>query len=399
MAYTEEDVFSYVEQEDVRFIRLCFSDIRGHRKNISILPGELRRAFRDGISFDASAVYGFGDESRSDLLLFPDPATLCPMPWRPSHGRVVRMLCDIRHPDGTPALCDGRRILRDTVARAAAAGLTVRVGAEYEFYLFRTDENGDPTTEPMDRAGYMDTAPLDRGENLRREICMALFDMGIIPESSHHEEGPGQNEIDFRYRDPLGAADDAMTFRTAVAAIAGQNGFYADFSPKPLSGESGNGFHINLSVLAEDGRDVSAAFLAGILTHIRSLTAALDPTEASYRRLGEHKAPRYVAYSDENRSALVRLPAAKGEYRRMEVRSPDPTANPYIAYALLIAAGLDGVEKNLVPPPPVRENLFTAAESTLQDLAELPASLAEARELFVASPLVRSVLGAAADLI
>lgn len=397
MVYTAEDVFSYVEQEDVQFIRLCFSDIRGRQKNVAILPGELRRAFRDGIPFDASAVYGFGDESRSDLLLFPDPATLCPMPWRPSHGRVVRMLCDVRRPDGTPALCDSRHILRETVARAAAAGLTIRVGAEYEFYLFRTDERGEPTAEPMDHAGYMDTAPFDRGENVRREICMALLSMGITPESSHHEEGPGQNEIDFRYSDPLGAADNAMTFRTAVSAIAGQNGLYADFSPKPLPGESGNGFHINLSVTAEDGRDVHGAFLAGILAHIRSLTAALNPTEASYRRLGEHKAPRYVAYSEENRSVLVRLPAAKGEYRRMEVRSPDPTANPYIAYALLIAAGLDGVEKNLVPPPPVSDNLFTAPPAVLADLPALPGSLSEARELFAASPLVRALLGAAAD--
>lgn len=393
MIYTAQEVFDFVKEEDVKFIRLAFCDTLGRQKNISILPSELRRAFEDGISFDASAICGFGGAEKSDLLLFPDPSTLNILPWRPSHGKVVRMFCDIRHPDGTPFSRDTRAILRRAVADAKAAGITVQFGAEIEFYLFKTDENGDPTKIPFDHATYMDVAPEDKGENVRREICLTLLDMGIQPESSHHEEGPGQNEIDFRYSDAMRAADDAMNFITVVKATATQNGLYADFSPKPLENESGNGLHINMSVKCADGTDRTPAFMAGILAHIRDFTAFLNPSEASYSRFGKCKAPKFVTWSHENRSQLIRIPAAKGEYRRIELRSPDPSANPYLAYALLIWAGLDGIAKDMCPAPAVNLNLLAAPESETREFDTLPGSLEEAVALANGSALVRRVLG------
>lgn len=393
MIYTAQEVFDFVKEEDVKFIRLAFCDTLGRQKNISILPSELRRAFEDGISFDASAICGFGGAEKSDLLLFPDPSTLNILPWRPSHGKVVRMFCDIRHPDGTPFSRDTRAILRRAVADAKAAGITVQFGAEIEFYLFKTDENGDPTKIPFDHATYMDVAPEDKGENVRREICLTLLDMGIQPESSHHEEGPGQNEIDFRYSDAMRAADDAMNFITVVKATARQNGLYADFSPKPLENESGNGLHINMSVKCADGTDRTPAFMAGILAHIRDLTAFLNPSEASYSRFGKCKAPKFVTWSHENRSQLIRIPAAKGEYRRIELRSPDPSANPYLAYALLIWAGLDGIAKDMCPAPAVNLNLLAAPESETREFDTLPGSLEEAVALANGSALVQRVLG------
>ncbi|MGM9668788.1 MAG: glutamine synthetase family protein [Faecousia sp.] len=392
MIYSAQDVFDYVEQEDVKFIRLAFCDVYGKQKNISIMPEELERAFTCGISFDASAIEGFGDVVHSDLLLFPIPSTLSAMPWRPSRGKVVRMFCRICHPDGTPFRMDSREILAAAVQKAAAQGISVQFGAEFEFYLFKTDAEGNPTQEPLDRAGYMDVAPEDRGENVRREICLTLEKMSIIPEKSHHEEGPGQNEIDFRYSEPMSAADNAMHFMTVVKAIAAGNGLYADFSPKPIAGESGNGMHINLSVKSRDGADVSPMFMAGILRHIRELTAFLNPCEASYRRLGEKKVPRYVTWSPENRSQLIRIPAATGQYRRMELRSPDPTANPYLCYALLIYAGLDGIANSLMPPEPLNINLFTAPESVLSSLERLPDSLEEAKSIARGSEFLKGLL-------
>ena len=392
MLFTGDEVFDFIEQEDVKFIRLAFCDVYGRQKNISIMPEELKRAFSDGISFDASAIRGFGNEVKSDLLLFPIPSTFNVLPWRPSRGKVVRMFCDIRRPDGTPFEKDPRKILKDAVKAAAEKGISVNFGSEFEFYLFKTDENGNSTKIPFDNAGYMDVAPDDKGENIRREICLNLYDMGIRPESSHHEEGPGQNEIDFRYSDAVTAADNAMNFITVVKACAMNNGLFADFSPKPLKNESGNGMHINMSVKSADGKDVSPNFMAGILNRIREITAFLNPSEDSYRRLGENKAPKYITWSHENRSQLVRIPAAKGEYKRIELRSPDPTANPYIAFALLIYAGLEGIENNLDVPEAVNANLFTADESITGGLQALPQSLAEAKEIARNSEFVRSHL-------
>mgnify|MGYP004600840243 FL=1 len=393
MIYTAREVYDFVRQEDVKFIRLAFCDVNGKQKNISITPDELPRAFSDGISFDASAIKGFGDEVGSDLLLFPVPSTLNILPWRSSHGNVIRMFCSMKYPDGTQFEKDSRMILQRAVDAAAAKGVSVQFGAEFEFYLFNTDEKGMPTDEPFDRAGYMDVAPEDRGENARREICLTLLEMGIKPESSHHEEGPGQNEIDFRYSDAMTAADNAMNFMTVVKAAAQRNGIYADFSPKPLPGESGNGLHINMSVKTADGEDHTNAFMAGILAHIKEMTAFLNPTEDSYKRLGEKKAPKYITWSPENRSQLIRIPAAKGEYRRIELRSPDPTANPYIAYALLIMAGLDGIERELTAPEAVNVNLYKADSSFTEPLDRLPASLDEAIAVAEGSDFVRGVIG------
>lgn len=393
MIYTAREVYDFVRQEDVKFIRLAFCDVNGKQKNISITPDELSRAFSDGISFDASAIKGFGDEVGSDLLLFPVPSTLNILPWRSSHGNVIRMFCSMKYPDGTQFEKDSRMILQRAVDAAAAKGVSVQFGAEFEFYLFNTDEKGMPTDEPFDRAGYMDVAPEDRGENARREICLTLLEMGIKPESSHHEEGPGQNEIDFRYSDAMTAADNAMNFMTVVKAAAQRNGIYADFSPKPLPVESGNGLHINMSVKTADGEDHTNAFMAGILAHIKEMTAFLNPTEDSYKRLGEKKAPKYITWSPENRSQLIRIPAAKGEYRRIELRSPDPTANPYIAYALLIMAGLDGIERELTAPEAVNVNLYKADSSVTEPLDRLPASLDEAIAVAEGSDFVRGVIG------
>ena len=392
MDFSYEELMNFIDEEDVKFIRLAFSDINGKQKNISIMPGELERAFRDGISFDASAVPGFAKEIKSDLFLFPDSSTLSILPWRPTHGRVVRMFCDIKYPDDRPFVEDSRYILKQAVAEAKKMGIRCYFGSEFEFYLFKTDEEGNSTGVPFDRAGYMDIAPEDKGENIRREICFMLVDMGIKPESSHHEEGQGQNEIDFRYSDALSAADNAATFKTVVRTVAMRNGLYADFSPKPMADDSGNGMHINMSIKSDDGKDYTEQFMAGIMTHIGEMTVFLNPVEESYHRLGEKKAPKYITWSKENRSQLIRIPAAKGEFKRIELRSPDPEANPYIAYTLLIHAGLDGIKRNLTLPEAMDIDLFNASEEVLKDLTSLPQSLEEAWEKAVTSEFIREIL-------
>lgn len=395
MKYSAQEVMQYVNEEDVKFIRLAFCDIYGKQKNISIMPGELARAFTYGIAIDASAIRGFGDETHSDLLLHPDSSTLAVLPWRPEHGRVIRMFCSISYPDGKPFECDTRNVLKQAIADARKAGVTFSFGAEMEFYLFKLDENGCRTTVPYDDAGYMDIAPEDKGENVRREICLTLEQMGIRPESSHHEEGPGQNEIDFRYSDPLSAADNAMTFQTVVKTTAQRNGLWADFSPKPLPDKPGNGLHINMSSKNEAGDDLLPHLIVGILSKVSDMTAFLNPCEASYVRFGSHKAPSYISWSRENRSQLVRVPAALGEYRRAELRSPDPSANPYLAFALLIYAGLYGIENKLLPPAAADINLYTADADTLKQYKKLPGSLDEAIRVMSESPFIREHLPAA----
>lgn len=390
LQFSKEEVLQYVQEEDVKFIRLAFCDVFGKQKNISILAEELERAFQYGIAFDASAVAGFGDEVRSDLLLWPEPDTLALLPWRPEQGRVVRMFTRITYPDGTPFECDTRSLLKDAMAAARKKGYTFYFGAEQEFYLFRLDEQGEPTKTPYDKAGYMDIAPDDRGENVRREICLTLEQMGIRPESSHHEEGPGQNEIDFRYADALTAADQAQTFQTIVKTVAHRNGLCADFSAKPLENAPGNGFHINLSVRPCEGDGLFQHVIAGVLAHIKSMTAFLNPTEQSYQRLGKNKAPTYLSWSCENRSQLIRIPAAADEYRRIELRSADPTANPYLTFALIIYAALDGMEKDLPLPAPCDVNLFKADAQFLSQFDRLPASLSAACSAAAGSDFIRA---------
>ncbi len=392
MKYTQQEVMQFVNEDDVKFIRLAFCDVFGRQKNKSIMPSELERAFTQGIAIDASAIQGFGGAIHSDLFLHPDPDTLAILPWRPEHGKVVRMFCTITTPDGKVFENDTRSILIRAIKAAEDAGYSFFFGSEMEFYLFKLDEDGEPTRIPCDHAGYMDMAPDDKGENVRREICLALEQMGIYPESSHHEEGPGQNEIDFRYSDALSAADNAMTFATVVKAIASRNGMYADFTPKPLDGAPGNGLHINMSVKDSSGNSPAASMIGGILQSAAEMTLFMNPTEDSYKRLGSFKAPRYISWSHENRSQLIRIPAAFGQYKRAEFRSPDPTANPYLAFALLIYAGLNGIKNACTLPAPADINLFTASQEVTERFAKLPQSLAEAKEMALASDFIQSSL-------
>ncbi|MBS4916293.1 MAG: glutamine synthetase [Clostridiales bacterium] len=396
------EVLQFVQENDVKFVRLAFCDMFGTLKNISILADELPRAFENGISFDASAVRGFLNVEESDLFLFPDPGTLSVLPWRPQQGRVVRFFCEIRHPDGTPFEGDGRHILRQAVEKAAGMGYVCKIGPECEFYLFEADDRGKPTKIPHDEGGYLDFAPRDKGENVRREICLTLEEMDLKPESSHHEQGPGQNEIDFKYSDALSAADNLITFQSVVKMVAARNGLYASFLPKPFSDQAGSGLHINLS-LSKNGMNLfknrndghsqeSERFIAGILNRVREITAFLNPLTNSYARFGCCEAPKYVSWSHQNRSQLVRIPAAKGEYSRMELRSPDPSCNPYLAFALLIFAGLEGIEQHIDLGEPTNLNLYRADEMTLKSFAVLPQTLGEALKIAKESEFVRACL-------
>lgn len=395
MKYSKEEVLQYVREEDVKFIRLAFCDVFGKQKNISIMPEELPRAFEYGIAFDASAITGFGDETSCDLLLHPEPETLMLLSWRPEHGKVVRMFSHITYPDGKPFECDTRKLLKNAIEDAKKAGYSFSFGSEQEFYLFCLDENGNPTDKPYDNAGYMDIAPEDRGENVRREICLTLEQMGIRPESSHHEEGPGQNEIDFRYSDALTAADNTMTFQTIVKTVARRNGLYADFSPKPIKNQPGNGFHINMSVKPNESSENLCYMIAGILEKSEEMTAFLNPTENSYARFGQNKAPAYISWSSENRSQLVRVPAAIGEYRRAELRSPDPGANPYLAFALIIYAGLYGIQNKLPLPDVNNINLYKADSETLKKFKKLPENLETACKIASESEFIKEHIPAA----
>lgn len=379
---TYEDVIEFCEEQDVRFIRLSYFDIYGIQKNVSVLPSELKRAFTEGISFDASAIDGFLDEVHSDLFLYPDPNTMSILPWRSMDGSVIRMYCDIKYPDGTPFERDVRYILKKAVNKAKEMRISVNFGSEFEFYLFKQDENGENTYIPLDQAGYMDIAPLDKGENVRREICLTLSEMGIDPEVSHHEMGHGQNEIDFRYSSALQAADNAATFKWVVQAIANMQGLVADFSPKPINDQPGNGMHINMSV--ENHEELMMPFMAGILNRIEEMTLFLNPIKDSYKRLGKDKAPQYISWSYQNRNQLIRIPATHST-SRIELRSPDCSCNIYLAYALLICAGLEGIEKKLETIP--------CTDVATNDLKRLPQDLKEAKRKASESEWLRNILG------
>lgn len=391
--YTESEVLDFIEEEDVKFIRLAFFDISGKQKNISIMPSELPRAFKEGISFDASAILGFESPDKSDLFLQPDPSTLAILPWRPTSGKVVRMFCNIKNPDGSPYKKDYRTLLKNAIKQAKDEfGIEIYIGAEIEFYLFKLNEKGEPTKEPFDQAGYMDIAPEDKGENIRREICFTLEQMGIIPEASHHEEGPGQNEIDFHYSDALTAADNTATFKWIVRTKAASNGLFADFSPKPLADKPGSGMHINISyksLRTEDKVDYLPYMLGGILNHIEEMTYYLNPSEESYDRLGEFKAPKYICWGKENRSALVRVPSSKHDVR-FEIRSSDPSCNPYLAFSLVIFAALDGIKNKITPPNPVSDNLFN--ENFSNGLKLLPDTIDSARTFAANSSFIKNIL-------
>ena len=396
---SQREVLDLIESDDIKFVRLAFCDAFGVQKNVSIHASELERAFSTGIAFDASSICGFQAPSHSDLFLFPDPATMMLLPWRPSRGGVARFFCDIRNPDGTPFSADCRRFLADTEKLLLEHNLRCAIGAECEFYLFKCDENGNRTDTPLDSAGYFDIAPEDCGENVRREICLTLEAMGIQPERSHHEQGPGQNEIDFRYSTALNAADNVITFKQVVSTIAARNGLWASFLPKPIASEAGNGFHINYSLVrASDGtvpdEAVNLAFMAGIMEHIPAMTAVLNPLSSSYARLGKDKAPDRVSWSPNNRSQLIRIPAADVSHQRMELRSPDASANPYLAFALVIRAGLDGILRGLTPPAFCDADLLQCPEEIRAQYPALPLSLSEAQSKMRESEFVKGALPA-----
>lgn len=402
MNITENEVLQFVDQNDVKFIRLAFFDIFGTMKNISIMPSELPRAFESGILFDASCIKGFMNVDESDLLLFPDPCTLTVLPWRPQQGRVVRLYCNIKYPDGQAFVGDGRKILKNALLDAQDDGYTVQIGTECEFYLFELDENGNPTSKPQDFGGYCDVAPADKGENVRREICLTLEEMGIQPETSHHESGPGQNEIDFKYSNALYTADNLQTFKSVVKSVSSRNGLFASFMPLPIKDSYGSGLHINFSLLnnginifkTDDSEHNENAehFIAGILNRVREITLFLNPITNSYSRFGRGEAPMYVSWSHQNRSQLIRIPAARGELSRMELRSPDPTCNPYIAFSLLIYAGLEGIRKKISLPKPIDLNLYQSLEEQVKGLQRLPVSLEEAIEIAQSSEFIKEHL-------
>lgn len=380
MDYTVEEIMNYIEEEDVKFIRLAFRDAYGVQKNISVLPREVPKAFSEGAPINAKEIAGFQSCPYASLYLKPDPSALAILPWRPDSGRVLRMYCDVYTPEGDPFPADTRRILKQAIEKAESAGMEFRFSSEAEFYLFKKDDEGNPTKIPYDTAGYLDIAPLDRCENVRREICLTIEQMGLIPERSHHERGPGQNEIDFHYGKPLKAADQMTTFKMVVNTVADRNGLVADFSPMPIPHAPGNGYHINLYAVDRDGNDVAAYAAAGILEKIRDITLFLNPTDDSYARLGKNSAPDKVDWSSAGDSELMYMETYMGR-TRAELRSPDASGNPYLVYALLIHAGLAGIEKKL----PLPEKLDS-------EVLLLPGSRREAAKLAANSDFVRSIL-------
>ena len=376
MSYTIHEVLSQIEEEDVRFVRLAFRDAFGVQKNIAVMPGEVRKAFEYGISINARAVAGFAETPYSPLFLKPDPDTLTILPWRSESGKVLRMFCDVCTPEGEVYASDTRLILKRAVEAAKKAGVEFRFGTESEFYLFLKDENGNPTKIPYDHAGYLDIAPDDRCENIRREINLTIERMGLTPERSHHERGPGQNEIDFHYAKPLKAADQITTFKMAVRTIADRYGLYADFSPMPLQDQPGNGYHINMYASRSGGQDIVLHAAAGILEVIRDITVFLNPTEDSYIRLGKSNAPDKANWSSEGKSELMYIESFQ-ERTRVQLRSPDASCNPYLVYALLIHAGLSGIEHSLMLPEEHQ------AEGVLLPSSRKEAGMAAMRSAFV----------------
>ena len=403
--YTKEDIVRIVNEEDIEFIRLQFSDIFGQMKNVAVTRSQIDKVLDNRIMIDGSSIEGFTRIHESDQYLRPDLNTFAILPWQPAMHKTARLICDVYNPDGTPFVGDPRYILKRTLRRAEELGYTFNVGPEMEFFLFEADEKGLPTSRTADAAGYFDMAPIDHGGNVRREICLMLEEMGFEIEASHHEVAEGQHEIDFKYEEALTAADNILTFRMAVKTISQNYGLHATFMPKPVFGINGSGMHTNMS-LFRDGKNIffdpngekqlskeAYSFIAGVLRHVRGMAAITNPLVNSYKRLVPgYEAPCYLAWSASNRSALIRIPAARGSSTRVELRCPDPACNPYLAIAVCLAAGLDGIEQALPLPPSADLNLFTAPEQILKDFRHLPVSLHEANAAARESAFVRRVL-------
>jgi len=408
MGYTREDILRIAKEENVRFIRLQFTDLLGIVKNVEIPVSQLEKALDNKIMFDGSSIEGYVRIEESDMYLYPDLDTWVIFPWV-TEDKVARLICDVYLPDGTPFPGDPRGILKRELQRAQELGFqTMNVGSEPEFFLFKTDANGNPTNEVNDQGGYFDLAPTDLGENCRRDIVLTLEEMGFEIEASHHETAPGQHEIDFKYADAIRAADKIQTFKIVVKTIARKHGLHATFMPKPLYGMNGSGLHCHLS-LFKDGKnafydpedklglsETARQFMAGILHHARGFTAITNPTVNSYKRLVPgYEAPCYVAWSAANRSPMVRIPASRGMSTRIEVRNPDPSANPYLALTVLLRAGLDGILKKMPLPAPVDRNIYvlTEEERLRAGIPNLPVSLAEALQELKRDEAICDALG------
>ena len=409
MAYTKEDIIRIVKEEDIEFIRMQFTDIFGQLKNVAITASQIEKAVNNQIMFDGSSIEGFVRIDESDQYLYPDLDSFTIFPWRPSHGRVARLICDVHDPDGAPFVGDPRYVLKQVIQKANDMGFDAfNVGPEAEFFLFQTDDEGKPTVRTNDEAGYFDLGPLDHGEGTRREICMSLEQMGFEIEASHHEVAQGQHEIDFKYADALRTADNIMTFKLAVKTLAQKNGLHATFMPKPIFGVNGSGMHTNMS-LFRDGKNAfydpsdpkglsnaAYSFIAGLLAHVKGMAAITNPLVNSYKRLVPgYEAPCYLAWSASNRSALIRIPAARGQSTRVELRCPDPACNPYLELAVCLAAGLDGIEKGLTPPPEITDNIFamSPAARRRRGIEALPGSLEEALVCMKKDKLIMDTLG------
>ncbi|MBD5520348.1 MAG: type I glutamate--ammonia ligase [Lachnospiraceae bacterium] len=406
--YTKNDIMSLVQEEDVEFIRLQFTDIFGNLKNVAVTVSQLEKALDGECMFDGSSIEGFARIEESDMYLHPDFSTLEIFPWRPQQGKVARFICDVYRPDGTPFEGDPRYILKRAIKEAENLGYVFEVGPECEFFLFNTDENAMPTTNTHEQAGYFDLGPVDFGENARRDMVLTLEEMGFVIEASHHEVAPAQHEIDFRYDEALATADNIMTFKLAVKTIAKRHGLHATFMPKPKYGVNGSGMHINMS-LSKDGKNIFADkndknglskeayyFIGGIMKHMKGMTAITNPLVNSYKRLVPgFEAPVHIAWSVTNRSPLIRIPASHGIGTRIELRSPDPSANPYLALAVCLRAGLDGIVNKIMPPASVDCNIFEMSDAQKKEngIEEIPGTLIEAIYDMEKDDLVREVLG------
>ena len=406
--YTKQDIMRRIEEEDIEFIRLQFTDMFGALKNVAITSSQLGKALDNKCMFDGSSIEGFVRIEESDMYLYPDLDTFETFPWRPQQGKVARLICDVYKADGTPFEGDPRYVLRRILKEAEDMGYSFDVGPECEFFLFQTDDNGMPTTISHEKASYFDISPLDLGENARRDMVLTLEDMGFEIEASHHEVAPAQHEIDFKYGPALATADNIMTFKLVVKSMAKRHGLFASFMPKPLYGVAGSGMHTNMS-LTKKGKNIfndpkgenglskeAYYFIAGIMKHIKGITAIANPLVNSYKRLVPgHEAPVYIAWSATNRSPLIRIPASRGAGTRVELRSPDPAANPYLLLALCLAAGLDGIKNKIEPPKAVNSNIFELSEKEMKKakIEGLPSSLHQAIKEMEADPFIREVLG------
>ncbi len=406
--YSKEDIIKFVEENDVEFIRLQFTDLFGILKNVAIPKSQLKKALDNQMMFDGSSIDGFARIEESDMCLRPDLDSFVIFPWRPQTGKVARLICDVYKTDGTPFEGDPRHILKKAMAEAEKMGYTFNVGPECEFFLFNVDENGAPTTNSNDQAAYFDLGPNDLGENARRDMVLTLEDMGFVIEASHHECAPAQHEIDFKYGEAVKTADSIMTFKLAVKTIAQRHGLHATFMPKPKANMAGSGMHINMS-LEKDGKNVFADengknglseeayhFIAGLMKHINGIVAITNPLVNSYKRLiPGYEAPVYIAWSAKNRSPLIRIPAARGKGTRVELRNPDPTANPYLALAVCLIAGLDGIKNKLEVCDSVDANIYamTKKERRERGIDSLPETLIDAVKHLEKDELIMEFLG------